>query len=244
MIQLALFLHIGGGTIGLLSGAVAVIAKKGGRIHRRAGNIFVASMLIMAIFAIYLGIVIPDQLVNVVIGTFSLYLVTTAWLTVQRTAGDIGLAEKIGLAVILCLLAPFATLSFQLAAGLPPFLKSALPYKGAILIAVYSFTAIFALAALSDLKLIWAGGISGAPRIARHLWRMCLGLTLATGSGFTNGVARLLPGPYHVPTVLFLPQFIPLILLIFWMIRVRFTGWSRQTAQAQDTQNERAPPAP
>ena len=41
----------------------------------------------------------------------------------------------------------------------------------------------------------------------------------------TFGFARLLPGPYHVPTVLFLPQFLPLGLLIFWMIRVRFTDF-------------------
>ena len=54
---------------------------------------------------------------------------------------------------------------------------------------------------------------------------MCLGLTLAAGSGFTNGFARLLPGPYHVPTIFFLPQFLPLGLLIFWMIRVRSRGW-------------------
>jgi ATP adenylyltransferase/5',5'''-P-1,P-4-tetraphosphate phosphorylase II len=72
-----------------------------------------------------------------------------------------------------------------------------------------------------------AGGIAGAPRIARHLWRMCLGLVMATGSAFTNGFARFLPGPYHVPMVFFLPQVLPLALLIFWMIRVRLTGWAK-----------------
>jgi hypothetical protein len=50
---------------------------------------------------------------------------------------------------------------------------------------------------------------------------------MAAGSGFTNGFARLLPGPYHVPTVFFLPQFLPLGLLVFWMIRVRSKGWRR-----------------
>ena len=40
--------------------------------------------------------------------------------------------------------------------------------------------------------------------------------------------ARFLPGPYHVPLAFFLPQFVPLILLIFWIIRVQFTGWFRQ----------------
>ena len=33
------------------------------------------------------------------------------------------------------------------------------------------------------------------------------GLTLAMGSAFTKGFARLLPGRYHVPLAFFLPQF-------------------------------------
>lgn len=218
-------LHIGGGTLGLVSGTVAAFARKGGSLHRTAGNIFFGSMLVMAVTAAYLAVVMPDQLVNVFIATFTLYLITTAWLTARRREGAIGVAEKIAFVVALILCAPFVILSFQLAAGLPPLVKSAIPFKGPVLIAIYSFTTVLLIAALSDAKVVFAGGIAGVPRIARHLWRMCLGLTLAAGSAFTNGAARLLPGPYHVPLVFFLPQFLPLLLLIFWMIRVRFTGW-------------------
>ena len=81
--------------------------------------------------------------------------------------------------------------------------------------------------------MVLAGGISGAPRIARHLWRMCRGLTLATGSFFTNALPRLLPGLNDAPLAMFLPQLAPLSLLIFCMIRVRFTGWvSREVIAA------------
>lgn len=52
---------------------------------------------------------------------------------------------------------------------------------------------------------------------------------MAFGSGFTNGFARLLPGPYHVPAAFFLPQFIPLALMVFWLIRVRFP-WQNRAA--------------
>jgi hypothetical protein len=103
-------------------------------------------------------------------------------------------------------------------------LKSAVPFEGPVLIAIYGFTLLLAIAAIGDARLVLSGEIAGVSRISRHLWRMCLGLTLAAGSGFTNGFARLLPGPYHVPTVFFLPQFIPLLLLAFWLIRVRFAG--------------------
>ena len=231
MTTAAYVVHVGGGTIGLVSGTVAAFARKGGRLHRVAGNLFFASMLVVAAFAAYLGVVVPDQ-VNIFIAIFTAYLVATAWLTVRRKEGSIGLAEKFALFVALILCAPFAILSFQLATGLPPFLKSTVAFKGPVLIAIYSFTAVLAIAVIGDAKVVLAGGIAGAPRIARHLWRMCLGLTLAAGSAFTNGLPRLLPGPMHVTTVFFLPQLVPLGLLIFWMIRVRFTGWYKNNAIA------------
>ena len=85
------------------------------------------------------------------------------------------------------------------------------------------------MVAIGDAKLVLAGGISGARRIGRHLWRMCLGITLAAGSAFTNGFPRLLPNTVHVPLILlFVPQLSSLGalgVLIFWMVRVRFTGW-------------------
>jgi|SRR5271165_2114039 len=87
MTLLALVIHIAGGAIGLVSGTIAVFARKGGYVHRKAGTVFVVSMLIMALFAIFLGFAIPDQITNVFIGTFAMYLVATAWMTVRRKAG-------------------------------------------------------------------------------------------------------------------------------------------------------------
>jgi uncharacterized membrane protein len=225
MTLLAYILHVGAGMIGLASGTVALIARKGGHLHRRAGTVFIAAMVVMAIFAGYLAVAVPDQLVNLFIATFTSYLLATAWMTVRRKPRTAGLFEKIALFIGLCLCAPFAILSFQLATGLTPLFKSAVPFRGPVLIAIYTFTAVLAVATIGDARVVFGGGISGAPRIARHLWRMCLGLTLAAGSAFTNGFARLLPGPYHVPPVFFYPQFVPLALLFFWMIRVRYTGW-------------------
>jgi hypothetical protein len=119
-----------------------------------------------------------------------------------------------------------------LASGLPPLFKSTVPFQGPVLIAIYGFTAVLAIAVIGDARAVLAGGIAGAPRIARHLWRMCLGLTLAAGSAFTNGLPRLLPGHVAVTTIFFVPQLLVLGFLIFWMIRVRFTGWYKQNAIA------------
>lgn len=231
--RLAIGLHVSGGTVALLAGTVAVLATKGGRLHRVSGTVFFACMLVMAGFADYLGLAIPDQTPNFLVGTFTIYLVTTAWMTVRRKEGTTGLAEKIAFAVILCLCLPFAALSFELAAGLPPFLKSAVPLQGPVLVAIHVFTFFFALAAFGDARMLWAGGVTGARRIGRHLWRMCLGLAMAAGSAFTNGLPRLLPHGVHLPLLLlFLPQFAVLAVLVFWAARVRFTGWYSIPAQS------------
>jgi hypothetical protein len=228
---LAFVAHVSAGALGLVSGTVAVLAAKGGRLHRRAGTAFFGAMLVMATFAAYLAVAMPGQLVNLFIAIFTAYLLASAWMTVRRRAA--GLPERIALGVALVLCAPFAVLSFQLATGMKPYIKSATPFEGPVLIAVYSFTAVLAIAVVGDARLVLAGGATGAARIARHLWRMCLGLMLAAGSAFTNGLPRLLPASVHVPlAVLFVPQLLVLGLLIFWMIRVRFTAWSPRAAVA------------
>ncbi len=225
MATLAYLIHIIAGAMALVSGFTALFTRKGGVLHRRAGEVFFISMLVMAASAACLAVMVPGQTVNVFIAAFVSYLVWTAWVTVRSREGTVGLAEKIALLVSLLLCAPFAVLSCQLALGLPPLFESTMPFKGPLLVAIYSFTFVLVMAAIGDARVVFGGGIRGSRRIARHLWRMLLGLTLATGSAFTNGLARLLPGPYHVPAAFFLPQFLPLALLLFWMFRVRLTAW-------------------
>lgn len=133
-------LHVIAGTIALFAGIVAMPSRKGARAHRMAGTIFFVSMLVMAAFADYLAVAIPEKIPNLFIGTFTIYLVATAWLTVRRKERSVGIPEKIALFVILCLFIPFVILSFQLATGLKPSFESAVPLEGPVRIAIYSFT--------------------------------------------------------------------------------------------------------
>jgi hypothetical protein len=223
--KLILNLHVIAGTVGLFTGIIAVSSRKGARVHRRTGFLFAVSMLVMAILADYLAVVMPGQIPNLFIGTFTIYLVATAWMTVRRKQGT-GIPEKTALAVILLLCLPFAILSFELASGMELSFKSADLLETPVRIAIYVFTFMVTMALIGDTRLVLAGGITGRRRMGRHIWRMCLALTLAAGSAFTNGLPRLLPRTVHIPLIfLFLPQFISLGVLIFWMIRVRFTDW-------------------
>ena len=226
-------LHVGGGTVGFASGIVAVSVTKGGRLHRLAGNIFFASMLAMASFAIVLATIIPNQMVNILIGIFALYFILTSWMTVHRKEGTAGLFEKFAAAVAVILWAPFAILSFQLLTGMEPMFKSPVPFKGPVLVALYLFTTLLGIAAMSDVRVVLAGGITGAARIARHLWRMCLAFTMAAGSFFTNALPHALPGIYRVTLWSFVPQLLLLGILLFWIFRVRLTGWYKNNSAAQ-----------
>jgi hypothetical protein len=53
--------------------------------------------------------------------------------------------------------------------GMTPSFKSTVPFEGPVLIAIYIFTSVLALAAIGDARLVLGGGLSGARRIARHL---------------------------------------------------------------------------
>lgn len=72
-----LTLHIIAGTLGLLSGTINIIGKKGGRIHRMVGKVFLYSMLIVSISAFVLSIIHPNYFLFIV-GVFTLYLVSSA----------------------------------------------------------------------------------------------------------------------------------------------------------------------
>ena len=163
-----LFLHIGGGVGGIVSGGFAMAFRKGGPRHALAGNIFFVSMLAMALVG---GLVAPflvarngdPKWFDSTMGFFTFYLVLTSWLTVRRKPNRIGRAEMAAFAFAV-LLASASLLNGLRAAG------SAGDELGGVPAAGYFMAAsLIAMAAAFDLKLILRGGIAGVPRIARHL---------------------------------------------------------------------------
>ena len=71
-----------------------------------------------------------------------------------------------------------------------------------------------------------ARGLQGRRRVARHLWRMCFALFIATGSFFL-GQAKVFPKPIRVMPLLAIPAVLPLLLMLVWLTRVLFTQQSR-----------------
>src|SRR5258708_37698675 len=94
-----LFLDIAGGMVGLLSGAVAMVYRKGSRGHRLAGDVFVVSMLIMGVCASILALM-KHQPSNFFGGLVTFYMVTTAWLTGRGRQEETGLVRWCALVLV------------------------------------------------------------------------------------------------------------------------------------------------
>jgi hypothetical protein len=91
--------------------------------------------------------------------------------------------------------------------------------------AYFIFSSIALLFAAGDVRMMARGGVSGTQRIARHLARMCFGLFIATGSFFL-GRQQIFPSVFRTTYLLVLLAVLPLLLMIFWLVRVRRHSWS------------------
>jgi hypothetical protein len=224
-----LVVHICAGTVGLLSGTAAMSFRKGSPRHVLAGKIFVASMLTMGAFAVYLAIV-RHQPNNIGGGILTVYLIGTAWLTARRRDGETSRFDWV------VLLIPLALGILTWMNGINVVRSGASSQDGVPVGMSFFMGSVMLVAAAGDVRMLVRGGVFGAKRIARHLWRMCFGLFIAAGSFFlgpSNRPLRLLSavgvGKYLSPALFsaslyLILTMLPLILLIFWLVRVRFTS--------------------
>ncbi len=199
MIQTILFLHILAGVAALAAAGVAVGSAKGGRLHRRSGNIYTLAMLFVGLSALVLAVAHPNPFLFAV-GVFSLYLVFTGWRAAMVRDGRPRGLDHAGGAVMA--LAGLVMLGWGA--------QGVLAGSGAQPVILLAFGSIGLTMALADWR-DWARGpVTGKARIARHLGRM-LGGTIATITA--AGVVNLGFLPDLVvwlgPTVLITP-------VIFW----------------------------
>src|SRR5712664_1301254 len=224
-----LIVHICAGSLGLLSGTAAMSFRKGSPRHVLAGKVFVASMLTMAVVATYLAIV-RHQPSNIGPGILTFYLIGTAWLTTRRRDGETSRLDWTALLI------PLALGILTWMHGLKVVRSGASSQDGVPVGMTFFMGSVMLLAAVGDVRMLVRGGVLGAKRIARHLWRMCFALFIASGSFFlgpsnrplrllsTVGLGQHLSPALFSTTLYLILTLLPLILLIFWLVRVRFTN--------------------
>jgi hypothetical protein len=208
-----LILHISGGVLAMLAGAAAMLFRKGSDRHRMAGDVFVISMLCMGMAAAYLAFM-KHQTGNVFGGMLTIYMVSTAWAAGRRREQGLGILGWGGFL-------------FALAIGVLGVLHGAAKITGrapedGVPAGMNLFLgSVMLLASAGDLRMLVRGSIAGTQRVSRHLWRMCFGWFIATGSFFL-GQQQVFPAALRKTNLLIVPAILPLILLVFWLIRVRF----------------------
>jgi hypothetical protein len=226
--------HIAGGILGILSGTAAMSFRKGSPRHALAGKVFVAAMLTMTTAAVYLA-VMKQQTPNILAGTLTFYLVTTAWLTARRRDGETSKLDWVALLI------PLVSGTWVWAIGLEKLFSNTPPKDGVPIGMNFFIGSVMLLAAAGDIRMLVRGGVSGTKRLVRHLWRMCFGLFIATGSFFL-GQQQVFPAFLRGSVLLIILGILPLILLFFWLFRVWFTNKGRTAFRSQSLPYARVSP--
>ncbi len=199
-----LIFHIIMGSLVFLSGIGALAFSKGDKLHRYSGNVFFLSCLLMAGSAIPLA---DDPTIAI----SSIYFGSTAWMIIQRPEKKTGSFEIIAFVIISIICARYFFIAIT---SSPSFMTTMF----------YIFGSVAMIAALLDLNMIIRGGLSGAQRIARHLWRMCYAFLGAVLSFVANTSGKW---PEFIDENL--PIYLVIAIMFYWLFRVLFTKWFDKT---------------
>ena len=222
-LPLIVLLHLLMGTLAVISGAGALAAAKGLRLHRIAGNLFFGAMLLLIASGLYFSVT-RSILFTFFLSVMAFYLLSSGWVTVMRREGKTGRFELANCLFIL--LAGAAALGL----GLTETIRGAPLQDDVPSAAFFILAALAVLFGAQDVAVIRRGGCTGKHRIARHLWRMCLSLFIAV-TIFFLGNNDVLPEVLRTPFFLTAPIVAVLALMVFWLVRVIFTNWYRTPSQ-------------
>ena len=199
-------LHIAIGLMAVCAGSVALYTLKGSSVHRRAGTIFVCAMISMSLTgALMVASGRSVRAANVLPGLLTTYLVVTAVTTmrwpsvtarrIDRGAAIAALALGLGCVVKGVVMLAVSESTDRTAA-----------------MALVIFGAIPVLASEGDRRMIRLGGLRGARRLRRHLWRMCAALLIVTASIV---LGRRFPASLRILPIRMIP-FAVLGMMAFW----------------------------
>lgn len=206
-----MWVHIIFGALAVLTGFIALAAKKGKNWHIRAGKLYIITMLVMASAGGIAALMLP-QAINVFAAALTAYLVITAWHAANkkqlgRQPFEIIACVCISTIAFLCLSIGFEAMNSPQGA-----------YHGYASDAYFIIGGMAAFAALMDISLLVRGAVAGKQRIARHIWRMCLSYFIAVGSLFEGPGASVFPQPVRDSGVLSVPSLLVIVFMLYWLI--------------------------
>ena len=202
--------HIAAGLAAIAAGTASVAARKGGRVHKLAGNGFVVAMLVLGVTASILEPFREPEPGSPLVGVLVCYFILTSWVAARRRDGAAGWFEMVAAAAALgtgtlMFVAAWTGSATATPVGMGP---------------VYAFGTLCLYAGLLDLSVVIRKTLTPAQRLARHLWRMCFAFFIATGSFFL-GQQDILPTAVRGSPILLVLAFAPFGVMLFWLVRLR-----------------------
>jgi hypothetical protein len=211
-------LHVIGGAIGIVSGLVALYSLKGAWLHRKSGMLFVYAMLVLSLSGAVIAVGRPGAAMNIPAGLVTAYLVITSLLTVHPPSPGSRRIER-G-----TMLAAFALSAGSVVAAMVSVARG----NPGFVVPLLMFAALALSGGVGDRRVLRAGGLHGPARLKRHLWRMCVALSIAAGSFFLGPVRRI-PEPLRLPVLKLIPLVV-LVTMAYWLWRYRRRSNSRREA--------------
>lgn len=199
----------------MVSGFAALYAFKGGRLHRKSGTLFVYAMLVMSLTGAAIAVGRPGAAMNIPAGLVTAYLVITSLLTVHPPSAE---ARRVARGAML------AAFGLGVASMVAAAVSAGRGNIGFVF-PLLMFGILALSAGVGDRRMLQAGGLAGRARIKRHLWRMCVALSIAAGSFFLGPVRRI-PEPLRIPALRLIPLVV-LLTMMYWLWRYRRPRISR-----------------
>ena len=201
----------------VLAGTLALVSRKGSSFHRQCGKIFVLLLAVMALVIAASAIAPATHLIStlgMIFTALTCYLVLTSWATVTTPAASLGKFARIAPVLALSIASAAAFLGWQAQTG-QLALDDGIPVS-----AYFVFAGVALLAACADMSVVLRGGISGAQRLFRHLWRMCFALYFSVATIFTGPGSILFPDNIRGTWPLMLPENLILLVSLYFVFQI------------------------
>jgi hypothetical protein len=212
--RVTLLIHVLAGALGLISGYIALAVSKGAPLHRKTGMFFVYVMVTMSVTGALIAAgqgVAPA--INIPTALLTFYLVITGMTSVGRPAWWSSRFDTAAMMYAFALGVACLALAIQVASRGTP---AAIFGFGLPLV---MFGTVALLAAYGDRRVIRDGALKGAPRLMRHLWRMCFAVFVSS-IAFYLGPDRL-PVALRIPALRAVAVLLPIVAIVYWRWRLR-----------------------
>ena len=219
-------IHAPAGALVLVTAVLAMFAKKGSALHRKAGSCFTVFMMVMLVSGM-VAAYLKNSIGDMMLGAIVMYTVFTAWLAAHHRKNEIGLLEVTALIWIV----GFAIIAFAISMG---WREVEAPFAYLI------WGGLAILCILGDIRNLYHFGLSGTQRIIRHVWRIGFSLVWAA-LAFTDKIVKMMGANLksmqeeQLFLIVAIPTMFILVTILYWIIKILFFSREKFSCYGEPT---------